>query len=365
MYPWRRQRPSNELMSDIYDSPRWKRLFESSPPVDDRPTVVAIQVCVLCTIVVYYVVIIAVEHMSPALQVCVDGVPLCNRKELVTAKPLQAFIANLPPWSRYKAANMFVMASFPGSFKAKESRKYYNWSATFEMEDLYETGIHGVKVRVYGTSLDCPGRREQLHMQSVQAFYPCVHCLHTWQPGMRRQIYGGYRRFLPPNSPWRQKVFTYKGHNYMFRDVEVRQPPQPRTDYNVSVMASLGTVARPFCGHKGYRLLQRWPGVDWDGSFADIMHDLKCFCDMTLKGLVGTGSHGMYKSWGNKDVTHRADCKTYGIFNDFCSDPDSLPPWRLSKADVAEMNRRVCSMWWPHQMDKLCRNNKSFWTNRY
>ena len=158
--------------------------------------------------------------------------------------------------------------------------------------------------------------------------------------------------------------FVCKGMRYMFRDVEVRPPPETRTDYNVSVMATLATHSRPVCGHKGHRLLHKWDGLDWEGSLCDIMHDEKCLCEMVVKCLVGKGSHGVYKSWGNKDEQHRHDCEIYGIFQDFYADPDSLPPWRLSRRDVDIMNRRVCSMWWPHTVDKLCRKEKSFWTHR-
>ena len=149
----------------------------------------------------------------------------------------------------------------------------------------------------------------------------------------------------------------------MFRDVEVRGIPEERTDYNVAVMAAMATPSNPVCGHKGFRLLHRWEGVDWEGSFCDLMHDEKCLCEMLMKGLVGKGSNGMYKNW-NKDEDHRQDCEVYGIFQDFYSHPESLPPWRLSKDDVCVMDRRVCSMWWPHMMDKLCRKGKSFWTHR-
>ena len=97
------------------------------------------------------------------IQVCVDGMPIFNRKELLSAKPVQAFIWNLAPWFRYKDRNMLIIFVFPGNaFKAKQSRKYYDWVAP-EMNDLRRRGVDGIKVRVFGTTLDSPGRREQLH----------------------------------------------------------------------------------------------------------------------------------------------------------------------------------------------------------
>ena len=323
-------------MTDVYDSPRWREIIG-----DPTRTLTRI-----------------------VLQICVDGMPVYKRKETLSVKMVQYFMMSLPPWLRYKTQHMLIHMFFPSSFKAKESSKYWDFAAKYEMQDLYTRGVDGsVRVIVFGTSLDTPGRREQLNMQAATAFYPCPHCLHTWQPGLRTQIYGGFRCFLPLNSPWRQRTFLFKGHTYEFRDVETRPTPLLRTDHMVSVMAAIGTTSKPFLGHKGFRLLRLWRGLDWKSSFCDVMHDLKCFTDMVLKGLVGKGSDGMYSGW-NKDNNHRNDCKTFGIFQEFWSDPDSLPPWRLSKDAVKIMDNRVLSMWWPHYVDKLAKENHSFWTHR-
>ena len=103
-------------------------------------------------------------------------------------------------------------------------------------------------------------------------------------------------------------------------------------------------------------------GTSFEGSACDPMHDEKVFCEMFVKCLVGRGSNGMYKGW-SKDAQHRADCRAYNIFPDFVNDEDTLPPWRLSKAGVKILDQRVCSMWWPHYLDKLCRDGHSFWTH--
>ena len=152
---------------------------------------------------------------------------------------------------------------------------------------------------LFGNTLDAPGRREMLHMQSYTAFYPCPHCLYTAQPGVRKQTFGGYRRFLPMNSPWRQREFVHNGQRYMFRDVERRPPPTPRTDKNVATMVSLASTRRPFCGHKGLPLLSKWIGSDWGGHICDIMHDVKNFVDRVLCCMVGPGTCGMYNAWAS------------------------------------------------------------------
>ena len=63
--------------------------------------------------------------------------------------------------------------------KGDAAKKYYDWAATYEINDLHLTGVNGVRVIMYGMTLDTPGRRELLAMQKETAFYPCPHCLAT------------------------------------------------------------------------------------------------------------------------------------------------------------------------------------------
>lgn len=303
------------------------------------------------------------------LHSCVDGVPAFDKqncKNVGSVKPIQYFVGNLAPWLRYKKRYMLLHALIPSHLKGAAAKKYYDWIGTNEMTPLYRDGVGGVKVIMYGNTNDTPGRRELLNMQAVTAFYPCPHCLHSWQPGLRGQTYGGYRRFLPQGSAWRNKTFRFMGLRYEFRDEETRAPPLLRNDKNVALMAARGTLRRPFMGHKGVSFFSTWEGVDWAGNFCDKMHDVKLLCEMTLKGLVGTGSsNGMYKEWATKkrDTCHREDCKAYGIFHAFHSSENTPPPWRLSKEDLQICDMRVRSMWWPHYMDPLSYAGHSFWTH--
>ena len=327
---------SDDFMCDIYDSPRWEQV--AGPP---GPTLTRI-----------------------VIHGCVDSCPAYDREQVESVKPVQYFFANLPPWLRYKLRHMLVQAMIPAHLKGQSAKKYYDWFGR-EMTDLYRNGVDGVRVIVYGWTLDTPGRRELLNMQAVQAFYPCPHCLHTWQPGLRGQIYGGYRRFLPVGSPWRQKTFRFNGHLYQFRDVEQRTPPILRNNGNVAIMAARGTRARPFLGHKGQHFMYTWEGFDWDGNVCDKMHDYKLLCEMSLKGLVGNrSSNGMYKAWSSKkkDAKHRDDCIAFDIFPEFHA-PDSSPPWRLSVEEVNTCDLRVRSMWWPSYMDPLAYDGHSFMTH--
>ena len=274
-------------------------------------------------------------------------------------KPWQIVWLSLPPWLRYKAKYMFCFAVIPNNLKLDAAKKFYDFAANYEMNSLHLTGICGIRVIMYGTSLDSPGRRELLCMQSVQSYYPCPMCLHTWQPGPRRIIHGGYRRFLPPLHPWRQKTFQIGTKKYQFRDVERRALPNKRTDALVSLCILRATKSKPFLGHKGMPLLSSWVGADWARSMCDKMHDLKCFCEMLLKGYVGKGD-GIYGGWGCKDAQHREDCRVFGIFPDFVA--GGLPPWRLTRDERRLMDQRVKTVWWTHYCDKLAWRGHSFWS---
>ena len=333
----RRRRTNDHFMNDIYDAPRWDKVAGA---------------------------FFAGPLLRIVIQGCVDGCPAYGREQVESVKPVQHFIANLPPWLRYKIEHMLVQALIPHKLKGKKAKKYYDWLGK-QMTDLYVNGVDGVRVIYYGTTLDTPGRRELCNMQAVTAFYPCPHCLHNWQPGLRGQVYGGYRRFLPVDSPWRNEQFRFGGHLYQFRDRENRAPPLLRNDRNVAVMAARGTPEAPFLGHKGFHFLVTWRGADWDGHTADKMHDYKLLCEMVLKGLVGTRSKkDMYKAWSvkKKDEKHRDDCKAYKIFREF-HPPDTSPPWRLSPDEVNMCDMRVRSMWWPSYMDPLAYDGHSFWTH--
>ena len=57
---------------------------------------------------------------------------------------------------------MFCFAIIPNTLKMQAAKKYYDFAAQYEMNDLYRTGIYGVRVIMYGTTLNSPGRREIL-----------------------------------------------------------------------------------------------------------------------------------------------------------------------------------------------------------
>ena len=99
------------------------------------------------------------------LQFCVDGIPAFVSGG-VSIKTAEYMILSLPPKLISKARNMLRCMLFPDSLKGPQQHKYYDWSTTYEMNDLHTRGVRGVRVIVYGTSLDSPGRAELLKIQS-------------------------------------------------------------------------------------------------------------------------------------------------------------------------------------------------------
>lgn len=330
MYETRRRSNPN-LLSDVYDAPRWERVMGHAT--------------------------ICLSRIS--LQLCWDGFLAFQQGVDCSLKPLEFMILSLPPHLRVKARHMLLLMLIPSSLKAKESRKYLDWAADFEINDLHIHGIDGVRVIVYATSLDSPGRAELLCMQNHGAIYGCPYCQIAFDPGLTtKPVFASYRRFLPLRHPWRQRRFVVDGYEYQFSNVERRLPPEPRSVTSTLEGVGLATASKPFRGHKEAPLLSRWASFSWDMNPSDVMHDLKSVCQMLLKILVGKGSHGMYEHW-NRDGQHRAFCRVMDIFPQVHDERNPLP-WRLSREAVSILNSRVAKIWWPHYMDILCKNGYSF-----
>ena len=98
-------------------------------------------------------------------QVCVDGVPPFGHNIKESVKPVQAMIISLPPWVRTSAKYMLLQMLILAHLKGQAAKKYYDWAANYEINSLHGRGVEGVRVLVYGTTLDTPGRRELLQMQ--------------------------------------------------------------------------------------------------------------------------------------------------------------------------------------------------------
>ena len=46
------------------------------------------------------------------------------------------------------------------TIKAQEQQKYFDFATTYELNELHDSGIDGVKIKVFTTSMDTKGREE-------------------------------------------------------------------------------------------------------------------------------------------------------------------------------------------------------------
>lgn len=326
-------RPRNrKFWTDVFDTPRWRRVMGVCDN-EDRTTRIALQLCVDSFTAFAY-----------------GG---------MSVKPLEFILLNLPPNLRMRVQNMLLCMLIPAELKGHQARKYYDWAADFEIKNLHFRGVDGVRVVVYATSLDAPGRAELLGMQSHGAMFGCPYCDICFDPGLlTKPVYGGFRRFLPMRHPWRRVTsFEYNGLTYYFSAEELRPPPENRTTTHAMTCISLARPYRPFRGHKTMPLLSKWPSFSWDMNPSDVMHDLSSVCKMLLKVIVGKGRFGMYESW-KRDEEHREFCRVMGVFPEVVAGGDL--PWRLSAEEVSVVDARVGRIWWTHYMDPLCWGGYSF-----
>ena len=126
-YEYQRPRAAG-IMSDLFDSPEWAKVMG---PSTRRLTRIA-------------------------LVGCVDGIP-CFRIGGLSLMPSEFFIANLPPEHRTKAGNMIMHMLLDSTLSSKAMRKYYQFAAKFEINQLRNVGVEGVRIIVLANTLDTKG----------------------------------------------------------------------------------------------------------------------------------------------------------------------------------------------------------------
>ena len=126
-----RPRPDNDIIADVYDAPAWKEFM--GPPTYPIKRI--------------------------ALQFCIDAIPAFAEGSY-SIKPGGCSNFSLPPTERYKPENMLLLLVIPTCIKDPGVKKYYDFIANYELNDLFTTGINGVKVKIFSTSMDTPGRSE-------------------------------------------------------------------------------------------------------------------------------------------------------------------------------------------------------------
>ena len=112
-YESTRPTPDRNVMSDIFDSPEWKKLM--GPP--QRP----------CKA-------IGLTGCSDGFQAYVSG--------SLSIKPVAFSISSLPPALRFKSAFMILLMLLPSNVKGYGLKKYFDFSCNFELKALFYTGKH-------------------------------------------------------------------------------------------------------------------------------------------------------------------------------------------------------------------------------
>ena len=178
-------------MCDIYDSPAWQNFMGP----------------------------ITVPNTRLGFQFCIDGIPAFAEGSY-SIKPLVLMNFSLSPVERIKPENMLILLVMPTYIKDPCAKKYFDFAETFELNELFHVGVEGFHVKMFGSSLDTPGRSELNGMQSSLAYQGCSVCLHSWSAGaplgQKKCINDGYRRYLAVGARGRSSTFRYRGNTYQY-----------------------------------------------------------------------------------------------------------------------------------------------------
>lgn len=124
------ERPRNSnFITDIYDTPAWQDFVKCCG-----------------------------NDLRIVLQFCIDAIPAFANNSL-SLKPAEFINLSLPPALRSKAENIMLLMLVPATMKTGQ-KKYFDFAASFELNDLCAIGINGIRVMVFGASLDTKEREE-------------------------------------------------------------------------------------------------------------------------------------------------------------------------------------------------------------
>ena len=122
-------------MTDVMDSPEWQQFM--GPPSRDCNRI--------------------------GMQFCSDGFQAYTNKNCPKSlKPWCMMILSLSPALRTRAEFMLVSMLMPANIKNYGQKKYFDWASEFELQKLWDVGVSGVKVKVFASSMDTPGRADLL-----------------------------------------------------------------------------------------------------------------------------------------------------------------------------------------------------------
>lgn len=143
------ERPCHpDLVTDVYDTPAWRDFVRTAGLPD--------------------------KDLRIILQFCIDAIPAFANNSF-SLKPAEFINLSLPPALRGKAENIMLLMLVPATMKEGQ-KKYFDFAARYELNELYATGIDGVRVKVFGSSLDTKGREEMTGIFLVIMIHtnPCL-----------------------------------------------------------------------------------------------------------------------------------------------------------------------------------------------
>ena len=105
-------RPANpDLISDVYDGDAWKEFMGPAT--------------------------IPINRLG--FQFCIDAIP-ANTEGSFSFKPGVLMNLSLAPAERGKAENLMILIVIPTAIKDPNAKKYFDFAATYELNDLFENG---------------------------------------------------------------------------------------------------------------------------------------------------------------------------------------------------------------------------------
>ena len=101
-----------------------------------------------------------------------DGIPAFSSKTK-SLKPLEYHNLCLSPVVRVRTENILLHMLMPDDLGHEAQKKYFDFAVEYELKDMFENGVDGVKVKIFSTSMDTPGRADLLGMEACNSYTPC------------------------------------------------------------------------------------------------------------------------------------------------------------------------------------------------
>ena len=195
---------------------------------------------------------------------------------------------NYDPRVRYQKRNLLLTFLMPPKIKTNSAQKFYRLLEE-ELNDLFYKGIAGGKLKgaLLMTRADQKGKEFDLGLRSCASYdAPCSVCEIMALPGVQpftKVHVGEYRRFLPPNHPYRRDA-TF-GPNEMLNGPTYRT--KTRSHLGVEIAQDEESELSHYHGYVDYPLFDGLRYYEpYRQSAADLSHNLTIFFYGLYNGRV-------------------------------------------------------------------------------